>query len=83
MVGNFWKDDQVESAKRQAAQAKGMTYVDLSDMWGVDMYQAGIGTMVQDESGRLYAIDHKGVAAHPGDKGMDEMGKRIAAAILQ
>lgn len=81
VVGNFWKNEEVENAKKLEAEKRQIPYVDLSDMWGEEEYYAGIGTQVYDQSGNLYPIDNEGVAKHPGDAGMEEIGKRIADKI--
>lgn len=82
VVGNFWEDVDVEAAKVKAAADVGAIYVDLSDTWGNEIYEAGVGYEVQDAMGRKYAIKSEGVAAHPGDLGMKMIGERIFDAII-
>ena len=54
-----------------------MCFVSLSEIKGNADYQAGLGTIVYDKNGNEHVIEHEGVAAHPGDKGM----KYIAEAV--
>ena len=39
--------------------------------------------MVGGDDGAMHKVNHAGVAAHPGDKGMEEIAKRIYMAIKE
>ena len=67
-VGSFWKKDEVENAMREAASAAGVPYVSLAAV------QSG-------EYRALGLFSHEGVAAHPGDSGMDAIARIIFDAV--
>lgn len=77
VVGDFWKDDTKEKMKKEAASACGAAYADLSAIWDDQSYQAGLGTKVEGNDGKEHVIAHDGVAAHPGDKGMQYIADQI------
>lgn len=79
LIGEFWRDEAKDAAKRQAAMNCGVIFVDLSEMWGYPEYQAGMNAIVYDREGNAHEITHQGVAWHPGDLGM----ARIAELVLE
>lgn len=81
VVGEFWKDDTKETMKKQAASACNVSYADLSAIWDDPSYQAGLGTKVEGSDGKKHAIEHDGVALHPGDKGMQYISDQIVKAL--
>lgn len=74
LVGEFWKDDEIDAAKRYAAELCKIDFIDLSRIQNLDEYKAGIGAVVFDKNGDKHIIEHKGVAEHPNDKGMKYTG---------
>ena len=67
----FWKNATIDDAIHSVAKEKGYTLVSLSDL-GENQENMAIGKFW-----------HEGVALHPGDLGMQRIGRRIAQAILQ
>ena len=65
----FWKNEIVDDAIRDLAEKRGEACVSIT-CEGEEQTAAG-----------LFA--HKGVAMHPGDKGMEMIASRIAEAILK
>ena len=81
VIGEFWKDEDKDSMKKQACDTTGATFVDLSSMWNDTSYQAGMGTVVYDAEGKEHTIEHQGTSSHPGDKGMQKIAELVYAAI--
>ena len=77
LVGEFWKDDEIDAAKRYAAELCKIDFIDLSRIQNLDEYKAGIGAVVFDKNGDKHIIEHKGVAEHPNDKGLKFIAKSI------
>lgn len=69
--GNFWVAPDKDAILRASAKAAGATFVDLGEM--------GRDPSMMARSERK--IDHDGVAAHPGDKGMKGIADALWAAI--
>lgn len=77
VIGDFWSNKNRDELKKQAAVACGVKYVSLDGIKDNDDYYAGMGTEVEDSDGNIHLIDHSGVAIHPGDRGMEEIAKRV------
>ena len=69
-VGSFWKKDDVEAVMREAADRADVRYVSLAAVQDIKYQARG-----------LFA--HEGVAAHPGDRGMDAIARIIFEAIRE
>lgn len=68
---SFWPNATTDGIMREACREAGGTFVDIE-------------RLSQDESNYARSernIDHKGVAEHPGDKGMQAIAEAIWAAI--
>ncbi|WP_417745661.1 hypothetical protein [Rosistilla oblonga] len=68
---SFWPDPTKDGIMRRATADAGATFIDIT-------------TLGQDMSNRASAeqdFEHAGVAAHPGDKGMQAIADAIFAAI--
>lgn len=78
VLGGFWKNDKLDAIKEKTCAETGDTYVDLKDIQ-TEAYQASLGTVVKDAQGGTHTNEHAGVAKHPGDRGMEEMARRILA----
>ncbi len=68
---NFWGAPEKDAILRESAKAAGATFVDLGEI--------GREPSMMARSERK--IDHDGVAAHPGDKGMKGIADALWAAI--
>lgn len=68
---NFWLAPDKDAILRESAKAAGATFVDLGEI--------GRDPSMMARSERK--IDHDGVAAHPGDKGMKGIADALWAAI--
>lgn len=68
---SFWSNKTKDEILRQACEAAGGVFVDISGLSTDESHYA--------RSERRYA--HKGVAAHPGDKGMQAIADALLAAI--
>jgi hypothetical protein len=70
---SFWPDEQKDTLMQQATQRAKAVFVDLEKL-GADPAHAA-------KSER--SIEHAGVAAHPGDKGMEAIANTIWRRLLQ
>lgn len=69
----FWSDSEKNKAMLQACEQSGAVFIDL-------------GRLDSDETNFARAerrIEHAGVAAHPGDKGMEAIANGLWKAILE
>ena len=64
----FWENAAKDEAVRAAAETEGATLVKLRDLGQMDEMMA------------LDKFEHRGVAGHPGDKGMQAIAGRLLAA---
>ncbi len=83
VVGNFWSNDGLDNIKEQVAADTGAVFVSLKEIQSDNYYRAGMGTVVYDEDGGEHIIEHSGVAAHPGDKGMEAIADIIYEAYCE
>lgn len=77
VVGNFWKSDEVEKAKRKACLQAGVTYVNLEFIQGKISYMLGSGKEVSGDDKKLHLSEHAGVNSHPGNLGMQAIAEEI------
>lgn len=78
VVGDFW-DAKKDAMKIKSCEATNVVFASLDEIRGSIEYKCGTGTTVYDEAGNPHTVEHKGVAEHPNDEGM----QWIANAILQ
>lgn len=78
IIGDFWMCGNRDTIKKEIADEMGVLYVSLEEIADKKEYQCGLGSMVCNEAGKEYQVEHKGVARHPNDLGM----KYIAEAII-
>lgn len=76
MTGNFWKNGVKEKALHHAAAKHGIPFLRLDDL-DRDSYKEKMGGKVAGDDGQIHEIIHEGVAAHPNDKAMEEIARRI------
>ena len=65
----FWKNEIVDDGIRDLAAARGERCVDI--------------VCTAEDQLALEPFEHKGVAMHPGDKGMEMIAEKIAQALLE
>lgn len=82
VIDDFWSNAKSDM-KKKAIEGLGVDWVDLGEIRGKREYQAGIGTIVYDADGGEHAIEHSGVAAHPGDKGMEYYAEKIIGILRE
>lgn len=69
VTDSFWRNDARDNMIREIAEEKGYTFCHICDL-------------EEDESNMAIGqFEHKGVARHPSDKGMENIAKRIVSAI--
>ncbi len=68
LTGSFWKHPG-DAIIQELAEELGYSYVSLADLGEQERYQA------------VGCFAHSGVAAHPGDQGMEQIANRILEAI--
>lgn len=76
VIDDFWSNKKSIMKKKSASELN-VDFVDLSEIRGKREYQAGIGAVVYDSDGNEHVVAHKGVASHPGDKGMKYYADKI------
>lgn len=81
VVGDFWDMGKRNHARWEAAAAAGVLFASLEDIAGKKEYQSAMGAKVFGDDGSEHIIAHEGVAAHPGDKGMQAIADRIMREI--
>lgn len=67
----FWAYEPFDSFVRELAREKGYAFASICDL----------GAMEEMRASGCFA--HAGVALHPGDRGMEEIARRLHAAIVQ
>ena len=77
VVGNFWKSDEIEKAKKKACLQADVTYVSLEFIQGKISYMLGSGKEVSGDDKKLHLSEHSGVNRHPGNLGMQAMAEEI------
>lgn len=77
VVGDFGDDEEKIRIKGSVVQKTGVGFADLAEIRGKEGYQCGLGTEVYDMEGNAHIVEHEGVAAHPGDKGMEYIAEKI------
>lgn len=77
IIGQYWKNEIIGNVKQQASKTCGVEFIDLSDIQNKSEWQEGMGTIVYDAQGGEHVIEHEGVAAHLGDKGMEKIAEKI------
>lgn len=65
----FWKNEIVDDGIRELAAARGERCVDI--------------VCTAEDQMALEPFAHKGVAMHPGDKGMEMIAEKVASAVLE
>lgn len=81
VIDDFWDKWDKAIMKKKAAKTSGVDYISLCDIKDNGEFQAGKGTLVYDKDGNAHIIEHDGVAAHPGDKGMAYIAEAVERLI--
>lgn len=82
LVDDFWSTEKSE-LKRQAANDLGIPFASLDSIRGIEAYKCGMNTTVYGDDNTSHSVEHNGVAAHPGDKGMQAIADAIIAALKE
>jgi len=77
VIGDFWIKNNRNDLKINAVNATGVEYVSLDGIAGNSDYYCGMGAVVYGSDGQAHVVEHKGVAKHPGDRGMQAIADRI------
>ncbi len=81
VIDDFFNDGDKEEMKKTAAANTGVQFLSLDEIKGNPEYTCGLGTVVFDAVGNGHIVEHGGVAAHPGDKGMQFIADTIIDAL--
>lgn len=70
VIGNFWAKPEVEQAKAKGVADGEATLVGLDVIKDNQAAQSARGENIMDRHNQLHAVQHAGVAKHPGNAGM-------------
>ncbi|MGN8835546.1 SGNH/GDSL hydrolase family protein [Mitsuokella jalaludinii] len=79
IIGDFW-DKERNNMRKEAAQNKSVTFVDLSAIIGDKSYQSKEGTPCLLDDGSTMIVS-KAAETHPGDKGMAYISDKVIEKI--
>ncbi len=82
LVDDFWSDEKA-LLKEQIAADKQIPFASLAGIRGGVPYVCGMGAIVYDRFNNPHVVQHSGVAAHPGDKGMQAIADAIIRCLAQ
>lgn len=83
VIGDFWTRDNRNDLKIKAVNATGVEFISLEGIADNNDYYCGMGTVIFRKDGKKHIVEHRGVAIHPGDKGMQAIANRIILALQQ
>lgn len=66
---------------KKACEERGATFVDITSYARESKYKSALGLKWTDSKGVEHVIDNLGVAAHPGDLGMEMIAKSVLEAL--
>jgi len=81
VIGDFWFREERDEMKERAANACRVPYISLKSAMNDNSCKAGLGTTVFGTNGEAHVIEHAGVAAHPGDKGMQYIADSVIKSL--
>lgn len=79
-VATWFGDDLVHYVK-EACEERGAIFVDITEYAKDDKYKSALGLKWTDSKGVEHVIDNPGVAAHPGDLGMQMIANKVMGAL--
>lgn len=79
MLDDVWNERR-SAIRRRAAEICGIVFVPLLEAFD-ESCRAGMGAEVIGEDGTVHIVEHFGVAAHPGNKGMQMIASSILAKL--
>ena len=80
VVGCFWADDVLDSAKQKVCEEQGVIYLPLQEIQGEE-WRIGQGSVVKGGDGNDHVVEDMGVAQHPNDEAMRYIAEQIAANV--
>ena len=81
VITDFWEYHGRDAMKISAAKKFGADIADIRAIKDNKEFMCNIGTLVSGDDGILHKVEHEGVAAHPGDKGMKYIAEKILELI--
>ena len=81
VIDEFWDIGAKHTYKLNAANEMNLDFVSLAEIAGDEAYRSSIGAVVNGDDGNTHIVEHAGVAAHPGDLGMQYYASKIIEKI--
>lgn len=81
VIDDFWDNGAKHTYKLNAANETNVDFISFADIVGDPTYRSSLGAQVSGDDGNLHVIEHPGVAAHPGDVGMQYYATKIIEKI--
>lgn len=76
LVDDFWSNEK-SNLKHQIAAESGVSFASLENIRGKAEYMCGLNAIVYGDDNTSHTVEHGGVAAHPGDRGMQAIADSI------
>lgn len=72
-IGNIWENEKIDEVKKKVCERYNCTFISLDEIIGQKEYWLGTGKRVKGSDGEYHISNHKGVALHPNDLGMQRI----------
>ena len=82
-VSAWYSNMNNQAAISQACNNYGATFIDISDLYGVEGNQSYIGATVTKTDGTTITVDNTGVASHPSSQGFRQIADRIIEKLFE